>query len=584
MLKRNSFIWVLTLLSVLAMVISACSQPAAPPPAEPTKAPAPTEASKPATATEEVKPVATEESNPTAAAATEESKPAEATAESSAAPAGNLSKTLVIAEQEQPASFDPMNTDNSTVNRMTVAIYDALVQYKTGTTEIEPALAESWEVSADGTEYTFKLRSGVKFHDGSDLTADDVKYTFDRLKAINQGIASVLTNFKEATVVDASTIKLTLTKPSAPFFGVLPKIFIANKKLLEANTTADDWGQAYLKDHDAGSGPFKLVRFQPEQEIVLERHADYWRGWQPNQPEGVIWRIIKEAATQRLLLEKGEIDIASDPSRDDLGALKENKDVSIETGTTLVEYYLHLRTNRPPLDDVKVRKAIALAYDYQAHIDSVLGGLGEQAQGPYSKGVLFHNDQIEKPSLNIEEAKKLLTEAGHADGGFSLKIGYLPVLEEEARSVEILQAGLAQLGIEVQAEGMTWPTMAGLMQDEKSEIDVYTVYAFPSSPDPDDALRVNYHCDARTAAYNSAWYCNEKVDELMDKAVTLVKPEEREPLYKEIQQMIADDQPSLFISNPMHVLAVRTWVKGYKYNPTHHETINVGEITLDGKP
>jgi peptide/nickel transport system substrate-binding protein len=242
-----------------------------------------------------------------------------------------------------------------------------------------------------------------------------------------------------------------------------------------------------------------------------------------------------------------------------------------------------MRTIHPPLDDVRVRKAIAMAYDYDAHIEVALGGHGEQAQGPYSRAIPWHNDELEMPPYDIEAARALLAEAGYPEGGFTLRIAYLPVLDEEARSVEILQLGLEQLGIKLEPEGMTWPTMANLMQDKGSAPNLYTVYAFPG-PDPDSALRSSFHSTSTTTAYNAAWYQNPEVDALLDKGVVTSDPAEREKIYKQVQQIINDDQPSIFVSNPAYIIAARNWVKGYVYNPAHHETVWAYGVSLDGKP
>ena len=499
-------------------------------------------------------------------------------------PKSELATTLVIAEQEHPKSFDPMDTDDSTVNRITVLAYDALIQYKPGTTEIIPWLAKEWKISPDGLSYTFVLNQGVKFHDGTDLTASDVKFTFDRLKAINQGIAFELSDFDSARVVDDYTVELKLAKPSAPFLQVLPKIFIISEDGVKQNAKGDDWARTYLKDHDLGSGPYTLTSFTPEQQAIFTKFDGYWQGWQGKNIEKVIWRYVKEAATQRLMLEKGEIDIAMDPAKDDLPALSQNPDIQIIEGTTFVEYYVHMRTIHKPLDDVRVRKAIALAYDYDAHIKVALGGHGEQALGPYSRAIPWHDATLPKQTYDLAKAKELLTEAGYPNGGFTLKIAYLPVLDEEARTVEILDAGLQQLGIKLEPMGMTWPTMANLMQDETSAPDLYTVYAFPSAADPDSALRVNYHSTATKNGYNSSWYTNPQVDKLLDEGVATPDLAKREAIYKEVQRIITEDQPSIFVSNPTYVIAARSWVKGYVYNPAHHETVWVYGMTLEGKP
>ena len=497
---------------------------------------------------------------------------------------GDLSNTLIIAENEQPFSFDPMFTDDSTVNRMTVLAYDALVQYKPGTTEIIPWLAKEWEVSEDGLSYTFILNEGVKFHDGTDLTASDVKFTFDPLTSIAQGISYELWNLQSVEIIDDYTVKLNLGEPSIPFFKILPKMFIISEDGVKANEQNGDSAAAYLSDHDLGSGPYQLTSFVPEQQAILEKYDDYWQGWEDGQVGKVIYSFIKESATQRLMLEKGDIDISMDPSVDDLPTINANPDLFVDEGSTIVEFFFHMRTIHKPLDDIRVRKALALAYDYSTHMNIALGGSGVQAQGPYARSIPNHNDDLEIPSQNLEEAKALLAEAGYPDGGFTLKVAYEQDLEEQARAFEILQTNLGELGITVEGLPMDWGAKFDMEQDENSEPDIYEEYYWSNAADPDSSLRDIFHGASRGVGGNASWYQNEEVDRLMDEGVGLQDEIKRDLIYKDVQQLITDDQPSIFVSNPTYPVALRKWVEGYVYNPMHHQTIWAYSIKLNGKP
>lgn len=496
----------------------------------------------------------------------------------------SLANTLVIAEIEDPVTFDPMYANDTTVNRACVLVYDSLVRYDPVTKAVVPSLAKEWTISDDAMQITMKLNEGVKFHDGSELTSADVKYSFERILELKQGIYFDLASLDRVDVVDEYTFTLVLNEPRAVFVESLSKMYILNEDGLKANEVDGDSGTRYLSDHDLGSGPYVLTEFVPEQQAVFDRFDDYWQGWEDGQVESVIYTYVKEPATQRLLLEKGDVDIILEPSANDLPDLLNNSDIKVDISDTFMETYVHFRTNHPPLDDVRVRKALAMAYDYANHIKVALGGYGVQAQGPLPRAFRYHNNDIEMVKFDIEGVKQLLAEAGYPDGGFTLSLAYEPVIEEKARIVELMHQNYQLLGITIEPMPMTWDAMFSMETDENSEPDMYTESFFAFSSDPEGVLRDIYHGDSRGVGSNASWYQNDEVDRLLDEVRVERDPAVREELYMQIQQLIADDYPSIFVSNPSDVVAMRTWVEGYVYNPVHLDTVNAYEITLVDKP
>lgn len=496
----------------------------------------------------------------------------------------DFSNTLVIAENEYPNSFDPIFGDNTTVERTMVLSYEALLRVNPSTNKLEPWVASKWSVSGDAKIYTFILNRNITFHDGTDLTASDVKFTFDRMKEIDQGIAYEFGSLDRVEVVDDYTVKFFLSEASIPFIKIIPKMYIISEEGVKANISDNDFAQTYLADHELGSGPYVLTSFAPEQQAIFSKYDDYWKGWEGNHVEKVIWQYIKESSTQRLLLEKGDVDIIMDPSPDDLNVFRENPDVKLAEGTTFIEDYFHLRTTHKPLDDIRVRKALALAYDYEAHIAIVLGGSGSQAQGPISSSMIFHNTTLPIIHQDMEKAKALLTEAGYPNGGFTFKLAYTGIGEQDQRTAVLFQSNLAELGIKVDLMAMTWDFMFDMEQDVDSEPDIYIEHFYSNSADPDSGLRDIFHSKSRGTGSNASWYQNLKVDELLDLGIVESDEVKREMYYKEIQKIIAEDLPSIFISNPKYIIAMRNYVKGYIYNPVNHETIFAYDIYLDGKP
>jgi len=488
--------------------------------------------------------------------------------------------TLVIAENEHPASFDPAEAYNSTVDRMMHCAYDSLITYKPGTTEMVPGIAKAWEVSEDGLVYTLRLQENVVFHDGSPLTAEDVKYTLDRAKALNIGIAVDLVFYEKTVIVNDYEVEIHLSKPFAPFLSFLGKVFVLNKALVQQHEIEGDWGRTWLKTHEAGSGPYVLKEFRPEEIAVFEKFDNYWRGWDGKHVSRVVWRFIKESATQELLLRNGDIDIAQDPAREDLADLRADPNLKVVSTPTLATLYIFMNTQKGPLADKRVRQALAYAYDYEAHINHVINGEGYRPLGFFPKEVpyFYSNSCIFPYEHNLDKARELLAEAGYPNGGFTLDFAYLPVLSEEVGALEIMQDACAKLGIRIEPKGMTWPTFVDLVPNFDTTPMLSTAYDFPSYPDPHAYLDFQFHCRFVGQWSNYSWYCNETFSRLIEKAGATTDPDVRMGLYMQAQEILADDMPAIPVSVINYVVALRANVFGYAHTPAYHECVNVYDI------
>jgi len=266
-MNRKSFA-LASLLIIISLVLAACGPTA---PTE-TTAPEPTTAPpEPAEATEPAEAIEPTE----APAATEPAK-------------SELANTLVAAHSEYAFTFDPTFCSWGDVCRICLVAYEPLVKYDPATKEIIPGLAKEWEISSDGLTYTFILNEGVKFHDGTDLTASDVKFTVERLLGIDDGCARYVYPVESMEVVDDYTIAMTLDAPNAAFLQSMVVIFIISEDGVKANEVDGDWAQAYLMENDLGSGPYMLTSSIPEQQAVFEKFEDYWKGWDGNHLDGII--------------------------------------------------------------------------------------------------------------------------------------------------------------------------------------------------------------------------------------------------------------------------------------------------------
>jgi peptide/nickel transport system substrate-binding protein len=550
-------------------------------------APAPSTAPAASNSTAAPPPAATQAAaSAPATAPTQAAAPAVKPTSAPAAATGG-SKTLVFAyTSSDPTTMDPAIANESQANILVLSMYEPLVQYKSGTTDIGPRLATEWKLSEDGKTYTFKLRPNVKFSSGAPLNAAAVKYSFERLNTLGEGPAFVLAGiFDHVDAVDDMTVNVVLKTPVGHFLAMLPKVFVVNPAFVKEHATAEDpWAKKYLYDHADGTGPFTIERWDHNQQLVLVKNPTYWG--LPDRPklDRAIFRVIPDATTEQLLLEKGDLDVwGQGIPLDAVQRLKSNPDIKVSEDNTLVAQYVQVSQVKPPLDDARVRKAIALAFDYKGFIDGVYLGHATQPQGVMARGIPFHDDSLPILQKDVTQAKQLLAEAGHPNGGIDLE--YVAVSNDppERGAGLVLQEGLKELGINLKVVEQTWPTMVGRIQttDRAQNMHLYGYYRFPSYADPDAYFFGPFHTSQQIKGYNGTFFGSAETDGLIDKGRTVTDSAQRADVYKQLQQRFVDDTAALFVANPTSIVAHRSWVKGYTYAPAWHQTINLDEISIE---
>ena len=499
--------------------------------------------------------------------------------------ASAMSNILTAAHSEYAFTFEPTFCNWSDVGRICVVAYDALLKYKPDTKELIPWVAKEWKISDDGLTYTFKIEERIKFHDGSDLTAADVKFTFDRLKALDDGVAQNLHAVGSVDVVDDYTVAINLSSPNAAFLFGLPLVFIINEDGVKANEVDGDWGAAYLLQNDLGSGPYMLTSSIPEQQAVFEKFDDYWKGWEGDHIDGVTFLWIKESATQRLMVENGELDISMEPSADDLPVWKDNPDYQVLSADSPVVFGLDYRVIKEHVDNPLVRKALTLAVDAQYVLDVGVAGYGSLARSPLASSLPYHNSDIELVPFDMDKAKALLAEAGYPDGGFTVKIGYEAGQPWKERTIEMLQQNWGKLGVKVEPMGMDYMAQEAMQQDSKSEPDAFLHHIWPSAAEPDIALRPYFHGDHKGKfGENASYWSDPEVDRLFDEGIVEADPAKREEIYREIQKRIVDATTAAWIIELPFSIVANKYVQGYIYNPSVHQSLDVYNMRLEGKP
>jgi peptide/nickel transport system substrate-binding protein len=492
----------------------------------------------------------------------------------------DVSGTLIIAENETPENLDPANATNSTVNQLLVGVYDALVQFKAGETSVSPQLATDWQVSENGLQYTFNLRDDVKFHDGSSLTAHDVVFTLDRLQAASAAVLNDMGPYKSAKAIGDYTIEMTLDAPFGPFISALSRIYIVSKQQVEPHMS-DDNGRGWLAINAAASGPYKVSTYKPTEVVTLNASEDYWGGWDGDHVAEVVFRYISEPSTQLALLKSGEVHIAPDITVQDKLSLMQADGFRVDIGAAATPLYFQFNTSSDGLvGNSLFRNMLAQTFDRKLHLDYVLQGFGAMPDGPLPPDWMGHSAGTELP-FNLAAAKKLVDQNGWA--GTTLKVRYLPAIEEEQAAVEQLQSNLSQIGIKLEAEGMTWPAQASTVQDLATTSDINMIYNFPSFPDPHAILNTSFNTKNTgfNGGYNWAQYSNSEVDVLLNEAASSADQNERAMLYAKAQKIIGADYPVITVSLPGSVVAMSDAVKGYTYSVAHHQTFNYMDIAVD---
>ncbi|HID64546.1 MAG TPA: ABC transporter substrate-binding protein [Anaerolineae bacterium] len=482
-------------------------------------------------------------------------------------------RPLVLVEGTEAITLDPHYNDFGYSQRPQRAAYESLVNYEEtpeGEVKLVPMLAKSWEISPDAKVVTLHLQEGVKFSDGTPFNAEAVKYNFERIFALNMQPAGRLPKFESMEVIDEHTLRITLEKPFAPIMDALAKPLMVSPTAAREHEVEGDWGHKWLDDHMVGTGPYLLKEWVRGQYISFVKNPNYWRGWEGNHLEGIVIKYVKEAATRRMMLETGDADIALGISFEDLDPLSKAPGVVVEQRNAANLYMLKLRF-RGPLADKRVRQALQYAFDYKAFIEGVLNGRARYPRGPLPSTVWAFDETLPEFKQDLDKAKALLAEAGYPEGGFSLVVQIIPPFGWfQPMEAAILKENLAKLGIEVTIdEKADAPTYIGALKELETGPDIYAWTFANSLNDPEDNFRREYYTGLQfgKGGTNGIFYSNPRVDELIDKGVSIASREERRPIYEEIQRILREDAPAIFVAEPYYYLCRREGVQDLRWHP-----------------
>lgn len=483
---------------------------------------------------------------------------------------------LVIGKAADPQTLDPAVTIDNNDWTVTYPLYQRLVAYKSengqGSTEVAGQLADSWSVSDDQLTWTFKLKGGNFFDDGSPVDAAAVKWTFERLLAIGQGPAEAFPSDLKVEVVDPMTVQFKLSQPFAPFLFTLANngAGIVNPAVAKAHP--EDGGKEWLASHSAGSGAYMLSSWQKGQKLVLVPNPAY-QGGKPAFKRVTV-KIVGESANRRLQLTRGDLDIAEGLPVDQLAAVKAEGKVAVQEYPSLRVTYLYLNNAKAPLSQPALRQAVSYAVDYQGIIDGILGGAAKQMRGPIPEGMWGYDPQAMQYSLDPAKAKAAFAQVTEAPKTLSfLYSDNDPNWEPIALSV---QASLAKQGIQVKLEKLANATMR-----ERIGQGNYQIAIGNWSPDfADPYMFMNYWFESDKAGLpgNRSFYHNPEVDQLLTQAKGISDQAERTRLYQAAQKQVIADAAYVYLFQKNYQVAMGKGVQGFVFNPMLEQVFNIAQM------
>ncbi len=451
-------------------------------------------------------------------------------------------------------------------------VYEPLLRYDPLADEIINVLATDYEKSDDGLTWTFKIREGVKFHDGTDLNAEAVKFSVERTIEMNRGAAFIWASVDSVEVIDDYTVQFNLQYP-APLDLICASGYAA---FIMSPSAVKSGGEDYFKTaNECGTGPYMLESSKNDEEIVLTKFDDYWQGWEGKHFEKAVIQQISEVATRRQLVEQGVADITLELTPGDIEALENNPDVNIDFTPSFENLQFFMNTEKEPLNNKLVRKALSYAFPYQDVIDVCQGGFARQAHGPIPYGLWGHSEDLLQYTHDLDKARELLAQAGYEEG-FELLLTYMSGDESERKAAELFKSELAKLNINLSIRGMPWESQWALARsDNKEEIqDIFVMYWWPDISDPSAFLYSTYHSEEEVY-FNMAYWDNKEFDNLLDEASRLsgIDREEAEETIIEAQEVFLEESPSILVYDKQYIRASHSSFKGYKNNPSYPNVV-----------
>ncbi len=494
-------------------------------------------------------------------------------------------KTLVYCSEASPTGFNPAISISTTGTDVMRPLFNRLVEFERGGTRIVPALAESWNISADGTVYTFHLRHGVKFHTTPSFTptremnADDVIYSFGRQWKADYpdfalgagqyesfdsiGMPKLL---KSIDRVDDYTVRFVLNRPEAPLLANLALIWgsVLSAEYAAKNRAAGDPGKTDREP--IGTGPYILQGYTKDATVRYVANPTYWDGAAPI--DHLVYSVTPDPAVRWAKLRSGECDVMPFPNLTDLPEMRKTPGVVVMQQEGLNIGYLAFNVEKKPFDDRRVRQAINMAIDRKAITEAVFAGAGTIAKNPIPPTIWSYNDEVKDYAYDPDQARKLLADAGLANG-FAANLWAMPVQRpynpNARRMAEMIQQDLAKIGVRVNIVSYEWGEY--LKRSAAGEHEMLLLGWTSDNADPDNILGLLLGCQGAAGGANRARWCDKDYDDLVTRARITSDIDTRMRLYRQAQVLFKQEAPWVAMNHSITFMVLRDRVKNFKIDP-----------------
>lgn len=454
-----------------------------------------------------------------------------------------------------PCYIDPAVGSDYASSTAICNMYDSLV-FPDPDGSVKPLLAKSWVISEDSLTYTFTLVPGVKFHNGDELTAEDVVFSLQRLKTIGEGYGYLFsTSVKEAKALDKYTVQFTLKQPFGPFLGALVRLYILDKNQVMANLQPGsygefkDYGKGWLVTNDAGSGPYKVKEMKTAEYLLMEKFDGYWAGWDNKDAPQYVKEIGgTEAVTVRTLMSRGELEITDQwQTSENLASIDQLPNVDVSSLFEGSVLNIMLNTKKAPTDDIHFRKALAYCIDYQQIIDKIFPG--SRPSTAIAASTPGYDPDLVPYSLDLAKAEAELKQSpyyGKLDKN-PFELAWVSEVPDEEKIALMVQANAAKLGIKVNVVKVPWLSLIDLLAKPATTPNGSVIFVSPHYAEAGSMLESRYQSSSTGTWEQGEWLQNPEIDTLIKAAIATVDQKERFQKYYTIQEKILELSPTLWI-------------------------------------
>ncbi|WP_207707305.1 glutathione ABC transporter substrate-binding protein [Crassaminicella thermophila] len=483
--------------------------------------------------------------------------------------------TITIAVKDNLISMDPHDTNDTLSYSVQKTMMQGLVGFDKDM-KVIPVLAESYEGSDDAKVFTFKLRQGVLFHDGTPFNAEAVKVNIDRLANPENKLKrhSLFALVEKTEVLDEYTVQVTLKEP----FGAMINNFAHPAAMMHSPKALEKYGKEVGR-HPVGTGPFKFVEWVPGDHFTVEKNPDYWKPGYP-KIDGITFKPVPENGSRVAMLQTGEADYIYPVPAEQIEAIDGKNGIIVEHDPSIIVRDMTMNTMKKPYDDIRVRKAINYAINKEAYIKVVYNGYADVMDSIIAPNTQFYSKQTPYP-YDIEKAKQLLKEAGY-ENGFETNL-WGNNNSDTIKAMEFLQQQLAQIGIKVNVVPMESGTRAekiwSVQKPEDAEVELYYGGWSPSTGDADWGIRPLLGGDSfPPKSYNTAYYKNEEVDKLIKAGLKTADYEKRKEAYEKVQKILWDEAPWAFLCVNQTIAGRKAYLEGVYLLPDGSLSVDDAEI------